>query len=43
MTMCGGRSTAFAMTTTPYTKAGVAQYELLPWNPGIGREALDRL
>lgn len=27
----------------PYVKAGVAQYELLPWDPGIGREDLDRL
>ena len=27
----------------PYTKTGMAQYELLPWNPGIGREELDRL
>ena len=27
----------------PYVKAGVAQYELLPWEPGIGREDLDRL
>lgn len=27
----------------PYVKNGVAQYELLPWDPGIGREALDKL
>jgi uncharacterized protein YciI len=27
----------------PYTKAGVVQYELLPWNPVIGKERLDRL
>jgi uncharacterized protein YciI len=27
----------------PFTKAGVAQYELLPWNPNIGNEDLDRL
>jgi uncharacterized protein YciI len=27
----------------PYVKAGVAQYELLPWDPGIGRDALDKL
>jgi uncharacterized protein YciI len=27
----------------PFTKAGVAQYELLPWAPGIGKEDLDRL
>ena len=27
----------------PFIQAGVAQYELLPWNPGIGREDLDRL
>jgi len=26
----------------PFVKAGVAQYELLPWNPVIGREGLDR-
>lgn len=25
----------------PFVKAGVAQYELLPWNPVIGREGLD--
>lgn len=27
----------------PFTVAGVAQYELLPWIPVIGREALDSL
>jgi uncharacterized protein YciI len=27
----------------PFTKAGVAQYELLPWLPNIGKEDLDRL
>jgi uncharacterized protein YciI len=27
----------------PFTKAGVAQYELLPWLPNIGKEALDRV
>ena len=27
----------------PYVQAGVAQYELLPWDTGIGREALDKL
>lgn len=27
----------------PFTLAGVAQYELLPWNPVIGREGLDSL
>ena len=27
----------------PYVKAGVAQYEILPWDPGIGRAALDKL
>ena len=27
----------------PYVQAGVAQYELLPWDPGIGRDALDTL
>ncbi len=26
----------------PFTKAGVAQYELLPWLPNIGKEGLDR-
>ena len=26
----------------PYVKAGMAQYELLPWDPGIGRADLDR-
>jgi len=27
----------------PFTKAGVAQYELLPWLPNIGKEELDKL
>jgi uncharacterized protein YciI len=27
----------------PYTKAGVAQYELLPWAPNVGAEGLGRL
>lgn len=27
----------------PFTRAGVAQYELLPWVPVIGQEGLDRL
>ncbi|HYE24926.1 MAG TPA: YciI family protein [Clostridia bacterium] len=27
----------------PYYTAGMAQYELLPWNVGIGREDLDRI
>lgn len=27
----------------PFVQAGVAQYELLPWDPVIGREALDAL
>ena len=27
----------------PFTKTGMAQYELLPWRPTIGVEALDRL
>lgn len=27
----------------PFIQAGVAQYELLPWNPVIGTDALDRL
>lgn len=26
----------------PFVKAGVAQYELLPWAPVIGKEDLDR-
>jgi uncharacterized protein YciI len=26
----------------PYVRAGVAQYELLPWNPTTGRADLDR-
>ena len=26
----------------PYVRAGVAQYELLPWAPTTGRESLDR-
>ena len=27
----------------PFTKHGMAQYELLPWLPGIGKDALDTL
>ena len=27
----------------PYTQAGVAQYELLVWNPLTGRESLDQI
>jgi uncharacterized protein YciI len=27
----------------PFTREGVAQYELLPWKPNIGVENLDRL
>ncbi|MCU1306472.1 MAG: YCII-like protein [Acidobacteriaceae bacterium] len=27
----------------PYVKTGMAQYEMLVWEPGIGREALDNL
>jgi uncharacterized protein YciI len=27
----------------PFTRAGLAQYELMPWNPVFGREGLDRL
>jgi len=27
----------------PFTRHGVAQYELLPWAPTIGVDALDRL
>ena len=27
----------------PYHQRGLAQYELLPWQVGIGREELDRL
>jgi uncharacterized protein YciI len=27
----------------PYTRAGVGQYELLPWNVVTGREDVDRL
>lgn len=27
----------------PFTVRGLAQYELLPWAPALGREALDRL
>jgi uncharacterized protein YciI len=26
----------------PYVVGGVAQWELLPWNPGMGKEDLDR-
>ncbi|GMV10628.1 MAG TPA: YciI family protein [Gemmatimonadaceae bacterium] len=27
----------------PFWQRGIAQYELLPWNPVIGKEGLDRL
>ena len=27
----------------PFTRAGLAQYELMPWAPVIGKEGLDRL
>jgi uncharacterized protein YciI len=27
----------------PFVKKGIAQYELLPWAPTIGKEDLDRL
>ena len=27
----------------PYTKTGMAQYELLPWAPNIGAEALEKM
>src|SRR5258705_3190005 len=27
----------------PYTKAGMAQYELLPWAPNVGAEGLEKL
>ena len=27
----------------PFVKRGVAQYELMPWLPSIGKERLDRL
>ncbi len=27
----------------PYTKTGMAQYELLPWSPTIGLEGLEKL
>jgi uncharacterized protein YciI len=27
----------------PYTKAGMAQYELLPWAPNVGGGGLERL
>ena len=27
----------------PYTKAGMVQYELLPWAPNLGAEGLQRL
>jgi uncharacterized protein YciI len=27
----------------PFTRLSLAQYELLPWNPVIGTEGLDRL
>lgn len=27
----------------PFSINGIAQYELLPWDPGIGREGLDAI
>ena len=27
----------------PFTRLGLAQYELLPWHPVIGQDALDQL
>lgn len=27
----------------PFTRTGMAQYELLPWAPTIGKDGLDRL
>ena len=27
----------------PYTRAGMVQYELLPWAPNLGAEGLERL
>lgn len=27
----------------PFTRTGMAQYELIPWAPVIGKDALDRL
>lgn len=27
----------------PFTKAGMAQYELMPWSPTIGLEGLEKL
>jgi uncharacterized protein YciI len=27
----------------PYVTKGIAQYELLPWNPAIGGEELDKI
>lgn len=27
----------------PFVKAGLVQYEMLPWNPVIGKDDLDRL
>lgn len=27
----------------PFVKKGMAQYELLPWVPGIGKDDLDRI
>jgi uncharacterized protein YciI len=27
----------------PYTRAGLAQYEVWPWRPVLGKEELDRL
>ncbi len=27
----------------PFVRSGMAQYEILPWNPAIGKEDLDEL
>jgi uncharacterized protein YciI len=40
----GGRETLDRIRDEdPYTRTGMAQYELLPWAPNLGAEGLDKL
>ncbi len=38
-----GDALAAVRDEDPFVREGVAQYELLPWDPVLGREGLDRL
>ncbi len=39
----GGDLLAAVRDGDPFVRQGVAQYELLPWDPVIGKDDLDRL